>query len=274
MVDLATLTGAIIVALGHEHAGMFSNDDALAQQIDRGRQVGGRGLLADAAGRGLRQADQVRHRRHEECRRPAGRLDHRGAVHPALRHTKAGPMPWVHLDIAGTAWSARTCRPCRRARRPSACGCSTGWWRTTTRLEFPPLRRCHPFMLKVRLRRAPRRNAALRATRWPRVPGSPHALRAAAAAARFTGAAAQRGRLSGPEGSVLLVGPARRSGRWTGKRPAARPPPAAGGRRASASMRVASGRGRRRARRRRLPAGLAIHDAIGSRQGPVCDRST
>src|SRR5580692_5062680 len=33
MVDLATLTGAIIVALGQEHAGMFSNDDALAQKL-------------------------------------------------------------------------------------------------------------------------------------------------------------------------------------------------------------------------------------------------
>jgi leucyl aminopeptidase len=33
MVDLATLTGAIIVALGHEHAGLFSNDDALAERL-------------------------------------------------------------------------------------------------------------------------------------------------------------------------------------------------------------------------------------------------
>ncbi|MFL4967089.1 MAG: leucyl aminopeptidase, partial [Xanthobacteraceae bacterium] len=41
MVDLATLTGAIIVELGHEHAGMFSNDDALAQQVtEAGKAVG------------------------------------------------------------------------------------------------------------------------------------------------------------------------------------------------------------------------------------------
>ncbi|MDO5633170.1 MAG: hypothetical protein Q4G22_15255, partial [Paracoccus sp. (in: a-proteobacteria)] len=31
--DLATLTGAVIIALGHENAGVFSNDDALADQI-------------------------------------------------------------------------------------------------------------------------------------------------------------------------------------------------------------------------------------------------
>ena len=36
MVDLATLTGAIIIALGHEHAGLFSNDDTLASRIEAG----------------------------------------------------------------------------------------------------------------------------------------------------------------------------------------------------------------------------------------------
>ena len=71
-------------------------------------------------------------------------------------------------------------------------------------------------MLKVRLRRAPRRNAALRAIAVAEGAGVPHALRAAAAAARFTGAAAQRVELSGPEGSVLLVGagPAKRLLDW------------------------------------------------------------
>ena len=33
MVDLATLTGAIIIALGHEHAGLFSNNDELAERL-------------------------------------------------------------------------------------------------------------------------------------------------------------------------------------------------------------------------------------------------
>ena len=89
MVDLATLTGAIIIALGHEHAGLFSNDDALAAEADRGRQGDRREAVADAAGRGIRQADQVRHRRHEEHRRPAGGFDHRGAVHPAVRQRQA-----------------------------------------------------------------------------------------------------------------------------------------------------------------------------------------
>ena len=41
MVDLATLTGAMIVALGHEYAGMFSNDDALAQKLSAAGQATG-----------------------------------------------------------------------------------------------------------------------------------------------------------------------------------------------------------------------------------------
>src|SRR5262249_2871556 len=41
MIDLATLTGAIIVALGHEHAGLFSNNDELAERLaGAGKEVG------------------------------------------------------------------------------------------------------------------------------------------------------------------------------------------------------------------------------------------
>ncbi len=49
MVDLATLTGAIIIGLGHEYAGMFSNDDALSQKLVGGRPGDRRARLADAA---------------------------------------------------------------------------------------------------------------------------------------------------------------------------------------------------------------------------------
>ena len=89
MVDLATLTGAIIVALGHEYAGMFSNDDALAQKLIRGRSGDRRKGVAIPAARRVRSADQVRHRRHEEHRRPAGGIDQRRAVHPAVRQQQA-----------------------------------------------------------------------------------------------------------------------------------------------------------------------------------------
>ena len=89
MVDLATLTGAIIIGLGHEHAGLFSNDDGLCQKLTAAGLATGEKALAHAAGRRLRQADPLRHRRHEEHRRPARRFDHRGPVHPTLREQEA-----------------------------------------------------------------------------------------------------------------------------------------------------------------------------------------
>ncbi len=53
IIDLATLTGAIIVALGHENTGVFSNDDDLCNAFLQGRRGRGRGRLADADGSGL-----------------------------------------------------------------------------------------------------------------------------------------------------------------------------------------------------------------------------
>ena len=59
MVDLATLTGAIIVALGHHHAGLFSNDDDAGRCAARRRRGDGRGRVAHAARQGIRQADRI-----------------------------------------------------------------------------------------------------------------------------------------------------------------------------------------------------------------------
>ena len=61
IVDLATLTGAIMVALGKEYAGLFSNDDRLAAELSA---AGGdrREGLAHAARQGLRQADRQQER--------------------------------------------------------------------------------------------------------------------------------------------------------------------------------------------------------------------
>ncbi len=53
MVDLATLTGAMMVALGQEYAGLFSNDDTLSERLTAGRQGDRREALAAAARPGL-----------------------------------------------------------------------------------------------------------------------------------------------------------------------------------------------------------------------------
>jgi leucyl aminopeptidase len=53
MIDLATLTGAIIIGLGHENAGVFSNNDAFCNAFLKAAQTEGRGRVAHAAGAGL-----------------------------------------------------------------------------------------------------------------------------------------------------------------------------------------------------------------------------
>lgn len=107
MVDLATLTGAIIVGLGHEHAGLFSNDDALAQQLLAVGTETGEGLwrmpLGDAYDKMLKSdiADMK-----NIGGRPGGAIT---AAQFIQRFVNG--KPWAHLDIAGTAWSHKDA-PC------------------------------------------------------------------------------------------------------------------------------------------------------------------
>ncbi len=103
LVDLATLTGAVIVALGHEHAGLFSNDDGLAARlVAAGEAVGEpcwRMPLGEAYDRALKSdiADMK-----NVGGRPGGSIT---AAQFLQRFVRG--KPWAHLDIAGTAWSAK-----------------------------------------------------------------------------------------------------------------------------------------------------------------------
>lgn len=100
VINLATLTGAIIVALGHDNAGVFSNDDALARAVLKAAEAEGEGAwrmpLGDSYG------DLIKSRI-ADIKNSGGR--YAGAVTAAMflqRFIKPG-MPWVHLDIAGVA---------------------------------------------------------------------------------------------------------------------------------------------------------------------------
>jgi len=103
LVDLATLTGAIIVALGHEHAGLFSNDDNLAARLlAAGEAVGEpcwRMPLGEAYDKALKSdiADMK-----NVGGRPGGSI----TAAQFLQRFVQG-KPWAHLDIAGTAWSGK-----------------------------------------------------------------------------------------------------------------------------------------------------------------------
>lgn len=98
VINLATLTGAVIIALGHEHAGVFSNDDALADEILAAARAEGEGAwrlpLAPAYDTLIksRLADMK-----NSGGRPAGSIT---AAQFLQRFIKDG-QPWAHIDIAG-----------------------------------------------------------------------------------------------------------------------------------------------------------------------------
>jgi leucyl aminopeptidase len=100
MINLATLTGAIIVALGHENTGVFSNDDTLCNAFLAAARAEGEGAWRMPMGDGYdaklksRVADMV-----NSCGRDGGSIT---AAHFLKRFVKPD-TPWCHLDIAGTA---------------------------------------------------------------------------------------------------------------------------------------------------------------------------
>jgi leucyl aminopeptidase len=102
IVDLATLTGAIIVSLGHEYAGLFSNDDQLSRDlIQSGKDVGEllwRFPLSDAYDKDI--DSPIADMKNIGSRGEAGSIT---AAQFLQRFIKKGTL-WAHLDIAGTAW--------------------------------------------------------------------------------------------------------------------------------------------------------------------------
>ncbi len=104
IIDLATLTGAIIISLGHENAGLFSNDDALSERlIAAGAAVGEpvwRMPLDEAYDKQI-DSDIA------DMKNVGGREG--GAITAAQflqRFVKEG-VGWAHLDIAGVTWSKK-----------------------------------------------------------------------------------------------------------------------------------------------------------------------
>jgi len=99
MVDLATLTGAIIVALGQEYAGLFANDDKLADRLVKvGNETGERVWRMPLAP----EYDKMIDSKFADMKNTGGRYG--GAITAAqLLQRFVDKTPWAHLDIAGTA---------------------------------------------------------------------------------------------------------------------------------------------------------------------------
>ncbi len=100
MIDLATLTGAIIVALGHENAGVFSNDDTLVGSFLAAAATEDEGAWRMPLGEGYARALKSRIADVKNIGgRPAGSIT---AAEFLQRFVKKD-TPWIHLDIAGVA---------------------------------------------------------------------------------------------------------------------------------------------------------------------------
>jgi leucyl aminopeptidase len=102
MVDLATLTGAIMVALGTEYAGLFSNNDELAERLSKVGLVTGERVWRMPLGP---EYDKQIDSQFADVKNAGGRNG--GSITAAqFLQRFVDDTPWAHLDIAGTAMGA------------------------------------------------------------------------------------------------------------------------------------------------------------------------
>ncbi|MEE9273453.1 MAG: leucyl aminopeptidase [Robiginitomaculum sp.] len=100
MVNLATLTGAILVSLGHEYAGVFANDDDIAAQLSKASD--------NSTQKTWRMPfdptfDTLIDSPNADMKNIGGRLAGSITAGQFLKRF-VGDVPWAHIDIAGTAW--------------------------------------------------------------------------------------------------------------------------------------------------------------------------
>ncbi|MFT5413494.1 MAG: leucyl aminopeptidase, partial [Verrucomicrobiales bacterium] len=104
MIDLATLTGAVVVALGHELSGVMGNDQTLIDQLVASGEATGEGVwplpILDFHKRDMRgTVGDLRNLSSPGT--GAG-----SSTGGAFLENFVGDVPWAHLDIAGSAWGA------------------------------------------------------------------------------------------------------------------------------------------------------------------------
>jgi leucyl aminopeptidase len=117
VIDLATLTGACVVALGNNYAGMMGNDDALRERIRKASEQSWEKVWDLPIDDDFQ--DQIKSKV-ADIKNTGGREG--GAETAAAFLSRfVGRTPWVHLDIAGTAWTQKN-TPKRAYLPPGATG--------------------------------------------------------------------------------------------------------------------------------------------------------
>ncbi len=105
IIDLATLTGAMIIALGNEHGGLFSNNEDLSNQLMQSAQNSGEKIWPFPLGKAYdKQLDSdIANMRNIGQGRAAGSI----TAAQFLQRFIKNDCPWAHLDIAGMVWSSK-----------------------------------------------------------------------------------------------------------------------------------------------------------------------
>ena len=105
IIDVATLTGACVIALGHHRTAVMSykHDDLVGEIFVAAGVVVRRSWLANAAGRRMGRGTEEQLCRHGKCWRTST-----AAQSPQVASSSkfTDGMNWAHLDIAGTAWKS------------------------------------------------------------------------------------------------------------------------------------------------------------------------
>jgi leucyl aminopeptidase len=107
MIDLATLTGAIIVGLGHEYAGLFSNNDDLAEKLLAAGKVTGEGVWRMPLAPNGESYDKNLDSPIADVKNIGGGRAGGSITAAQFLQRFVNGKPWAHLDIAGMAWATK-----------------------------------------------------------------------------------------------------------------------------------------------------------------------
>jgi leucyl aminopeptidase len=105
VINLATLTGAVMVALGKVHAGLFSNNDDLSEQLTAAGLETGEKLWRLPLGP---KYDKLIESKVADIKNTGGRWGGSISAAQFLQRFVKPDTPWAHLDIAGTAMAAES----------------------------------------------------------------------------------------------------------------------------------------------------------------------
>ena len=101
IVDLATLTGAIVISLGHHHAGLFTNSDDLADELTKAGLAEGERVWRLPMGS---EYDSLIKSKFADLRNVGGRAAGSITAAQFLKRFIKDGVRWAHIDIAGVAW--------------------------------------------------------------------------------------------------------------------------------------------------------------------------